>query len=65
MKGINGNINQLVLSSLNSLEGEWQPAKLRGQTVRFFQLFPINFIHNETKYENLNLEGGMLNWNVN
>lgn len=64
MKGINGSINQLVVNALGSLDGEWQPAKLKSQPVRYFQLFPVNFINRETKYEQLEFEGGMLNWEV-
>lgn len=65
VKGIQANINQLVISALSSLNGEWQPARLNNETVCYFQLFPVNFLHNSTRYDNLEMEGGVLQWNSN
>jgi hypothetical protein len=46
IKGLGPNINTVAYNSLMTLalRGNWTPAKLNNKTVRYFQVFPINFI---------------------
>ena len=65
LKGITPRLNTIAVNSLKSLEGEWTPAKLNGKEVRYFQLFPINFIHLENRFESFEFDGSMLHWDIN
>jgi periplasmic protein TonB len=65
LKGITPSLNAVAVNSLNSLEGKWTPAKLNGKDVRYFQLFPINFIHRENRFESVEFNGSMLHWDIN
>ena len=51
LKGLAPNINSIAGESFLSLKGKWTPAKLNNQNVRFFQVFPINFLSKQTKYD--------------
>lgn len=46
IQGLGPEINTAVFNSISTLalRGNWTPAKLNGQTIRYFQIFPINFI---------------------
>jgi len=65
LKGITPGLNSVAASSLKTLEGKWTPAKLNGKDVRYFQLFPINFIHRENRFESVEFNGSMLHWDIN
>lgn len=43
LKGINKELDKSVIEAFKSLSGQWSPAQLNGENVRYFQLFPINF----------------------
>jgi len=45
LKGLGPHINNVVYNSIYTLplKGNWTPAMLNAQTVRYFQVFPINF----------------------
>ncbi len=64
-KGLGQDLNNLALQALNTLPGEWQPAKLNGEKVRYYQLFPINFIYRKFDFDYLELKGNMLYWEIN
>lgn len=51
LKGLGPNINTVACESFSNLEGEWTAAKLNNQYVRYFQVFPINFIYKEQKFD--------------
>lgn len=61
LKGLGPNINNVAVESFISLAGEWTPAKLNNQNVRYFQVFPINFINKEQHFESAELGKGVLN----
>lgn len=65
VKGINPQLNALAIQSLMTLGGEWEPAQLDGRTVRYFQLFPINFISREAEFHSLEFDGTSLQWETN
>ncbi|MDP2336389.1 MAG: hypothetical protein Q8N05_08065 [Bacteroidota bacterium] len=63
LKGLGPNINSMVFESFLTLLGEWKPVKLNNQNVRYFQVFPINFIYKAQQFEFAGLgKGGILHW---
>lgn len=65
LKGITPNLNTVAVNALKTLEGKWTPAKLEEKDVRYFQLFPINFIHRENRFESVEFNGSMIHWDIN
>lgn len=64
-KGLGLEMNNLALTAFHTLQGEWQPARLNGENVRFYQLFPINFIYRKFDFDYLEMKGSMLYWEIN
>ncbi|MFW6290586.1 MAG: energy transducer TonB, partial [Mariniphaga sp.] len=64
-EGMGSTLNNLAIRSMETLIEQWQPARLNGEYVRFYQLFPINFIYNKVDFDNLELKGSMLYWEMN
>ncbi|MBW6533724.1 MAG: energy transducer TonB [Mariniphaga sp.] len=64
-KGLGLEMNNLALTAFHTMKGEWQPARLNGENVRFYQLFPINFIYREFDFDYLEMKGSMLYWEIN
>ncbi|MGE5448040.1 MAG: energy transducer TonB [Bacteroidales bacterium] len=62
LKGVGNEINKVTLEAFKSLQGSWTPAKLKNEPVRYFQVFPINFITNEIHVEFAELRGGILHY---
>ena len=62
LKGLGPNINTVAYESLKSLKGDWKSAKLNNQTVRYFQVFPINFIYKQYQFEFAELRGAILHY---
>jgi antitoxin component YwqK of YwqJK toxin-antitoxin module len=62
LKGLGPTINSVAIESLLSLKGEWKPARLNNQNVRYFQVFPINFIYKTQSLEFAEMGKGMLHW---
>lgn len=63
IKGLGPNINSVAYESFASLRGSWTPAKLNDKTVRYFQVFPINFIYKQQSFEFAEIgKGGILHW---
>lgn len=52
LKGLDQKINDVIYQSIYNLPliGNWIPAQLNGKTVRYFQVFPVNF---KTEYNQL------------
>jgi len=62
IKGLGPNINSVSRNSFTTLLGTWRPAKLNNQTVRYYQVFPINFISKENRIQFAELRGGILHF---
>jgi hypothetical protein len=62
LKGLGPTINTAAVETIKNLKGEWTPAKLDDQVVRFFQVFPINFIYKTQSFEFAELRGSTLHW---
>lgn len=65
IKGITGNVNAAAIYAFETLAGTWNPAKLNGKDVNYFQLFPINFITLQYDFDQLQMSGNMLYWVIN
>lgn len=64
LKGLNSTLDNISVLALQSLPGNWTPARIDGKPVRYFQLFPINFIHWETRFESVEFNGSTLHWDL-
>jgi hypothetical protein len=64
-QGLGLELNNLALQAFYTLQGEWQPARLNGKNVRFYQQFPINFIYRKFDFDYLEMRGSMLYWHIN
>ena len=62
IKGLGPTINSVTLESFSNLKGTWTPAKLNNHTVRYFQVFPINFINKETHFNYAEIGKGNFNF---
>lgn len=62
LKGLGPTINTVAYNTFINLEGDWTPAKLNNQIVRYFQVFPINFIYKQQSLEMAEWRGGTLHW---
>jgi len=62
LKGLGPNLNSVAVESFANLTGEWVPAKLNNHNVRYFQVFPINFINKEQRFDFAEFNKGLLNW---
>ncbi|MGE5395396.1 MAG: energy transducer TonB [Candidatus Saccharibacteria bacterium] len=62
LRGVNNEINKVTLEAFKSLPGNWTPAKLNNEPVRYLQVFPINFINSESHIEYAELRGGILHY---
>lgn len=62
LKGLGPTINTVAVETFNNLKGDWTPAKLDDKVVRFFQVFPINFIYKTQSFEFAELRGSTLHW---
>lgn len=65
LKGITPSLNAVAVNAVKSLKGSWKPATLDGNNIRYFQLFPINFIYRENRFESVEFNGSMLHWDIN
>jgi len=62
LKGILPTINTVAYQSFSNLKGEWKPARLNNQNVRYYEVFPINFIYKEQHLEFAEMRGATLHW---
>jgi hypothetical protein len=66
IKGLSTQLNNIAVFALQTLDGKWKPARLNGKDVRYFQLFPINFISaQENNFDYMEFDGTMIHYNKN
>lgn len=65
VKGFGNQLDGLAVRAFESLLGKWKPAEIDNRPVRYFQVFPINFISGKTEFKNIEFSGGILSWDVN
>lgn len=64
VEGLGTRLNNLAMQAFFSLQGKWKPAVLNNKSVRYFQLFPINFIYRKYDIDFLEMKGSMLHWHI-
>ncbi|MGC9343193.1 MAG: hypothetical protein ACP5E3_10860 [Bacteroidales bacterium] len=52
----------IIAELVETLPGDWSPASLEGEEVRYYMTIPFNFIHHREDFENLELNNGFLIW---
>lgn len=62
LKGLGPKLNQTACNAFATLKGQWTPAKLNNKTIRYFQVFPINFIFNEDRIEFAEIRDAVLHY---
>ena len=65
VSGMTSGLNAIALEAAGTLMGKWQPAQLNGKDIRYFQTFPIQFMHRENIFQNVEFDGTMLHWDIN
>jgi hypothetical protein len=60
LESITPQINKIVINAFQNLEGEWEPAVLNDENVRFFQTFPITFSNLEYQVEFFDFYSGLV-----
>jgi len=63
IKGHVDSVNDFLLRTIANLPGNWNPAELNGEKVRYFLTIPINFKNNVPMLQNLELtKSGQMFW---
>lgn len=62
LKGLGQSVNTVAYDTFVNMKGDWTPAKLNNQPVKYFQVFPINFIQKTQSLEFAELRGNTLHW---
>jgi hypothetical protein len=60
LKGLSPQIDGIAVKALQTLNGIWKPGKLNGRIIRYFQLFPINFIRKESLFTHVEFNGAII-----
>jgi hypothetical protein len=60
LKSLSPQINGIAVKAIQTLDGIWKPAKLNGKPVRYFQLFPINFINKAAVFDHMEFDGYLI-----
>ncbi|MFC2091023.1 hypothetical protein ACFLT1_09645 [Bacteroidota bacterium] len=63
LQGRSEELNQLLSDAIAQVPGEWQPAILNGEPVRYFMTIPLTITHNDTKFQDLEYKWGYLHYN--
>ena len=57
-------LNEFLVKTIAELPGYWTPAILDGAPVRYFISIPLNFIHREVNFQEIELSpGGVMHYN--
>ena len=65
VSGLTSGLNAIAVEAAGTLMGKWEPAILNGKEVRYFQTFPIQFMHRENIFQNVEFDGTMIHWDIN
>lgn len=55
-------LNSLLVKLIRELPGEWSPATLYGEPVRYYMQIPFNFLDRTETFENIEFSSGFLIW---
>jgi hypothetical protein len=62
LEGESIQLRELLVTIIKELPGTWKPAVLNGNPVRYFMTLPMNFIHQDVTFQNLEVSGSMLHY---
>lgn len=62
IQGLGNTINTAAYQTFSELKENWSPAKLNDQTVRYYQVFPVNFIYRQHSFEFAEMRGSILHY---
>lgn len=62
IKGVYTQLNNTLIKLIREMPGEWQPATIDGNPVRYYMNMPFNFIDRTENFENLELSTGFVSW---
>jgi hypothetical protein len=60
LNSLSNELEEIVVNAFRSLPESWDPALLDGEKVRYFQTFPINFIHHQYQVEFFDFYSGLV-----
>jgi len=64
LKGKSRQLNEFLVKTISEMPGYWTPARLEGVAVRYFMSIPLNFIHREANFQEIELSpGGVMHYN--
>jgi hypothetical protein len=64
LTGKSRQLNEFLVKTIAELPGYWTPALLDGVPVRYFMSIPLNFMHREANFQELELSpGGVMHYN--
>jgi hypothetical protein len=64
LAGKSRQLNEFLVKTITELPGYWTPALLDGVPVRYFMSIPLNFIHREANFQEIELTpGGVMHYN--
>lgn len=63
LSGRSRQLNEFLVNTLAGMPGEWQPAMLDGEPVRYFISIPLNFEQLEVSFQEMELSSGVLHYN--
>ena len=64
LKGKSRRLNEFLVKTISEMPGYWTPARLDGVAVRYFMSIPVNFIHREAHFQEIELStGGVMHYN--
>ena len=64
LKGKSLLFNKFLVETIAGMPGKWKPAELNGEPVRYFMSIPLNFMHNDVLFQDVEFASGMLLYNT-
>jgi hypothetical protein len=64
LSGKSRQLNEFLVKTISEMPGYWTPALLDGVAVRYFMSIPLNFMHREANFQEIELTpGGVMHYN--
>ena len=64
LAGKSRQLNEYLVKTISEMPGYWTPARLDGVDVRYFMSIPLNFMHREANFQELEFSpGGVMHYN--
>ncbi|MEX2369683.1 MAG: hypothetical protein WD578_01665 [Bacteroidales bacterium] len=62
ISGMFSELNSTLIRLIKEMPGEWEPASINGQPVRYYMQIPFNFIDRTENFESLEISTGFVVW---